>query len=160
MKANAPKTITVCTTEQDVMDMVQLGTQYAKEAGIASGEDAFVTFDPNKAFDTAWSQIQAGNLFGCIARVGDEPIGFAQAWIMDLYYTRPIGQMDMLYVVEGWRKSPVGRILVRLLTETLEPDVSVITTNIMGKMPTDRTLANMLKKFGYEDGGTIFVRKS
>lgn len=81
--------------------------------------------------------------------------GFVAFQFSFAYTREPIALLFLLYVAPEFRRSPAGRLLMQLAMADAKAQGAVaFYAGAMARMgPSDKTLANMYRKLGFEDLG-------
>jgi len=136
-------------TPEDIPALVKVGGDFFRESEFPD----FATFS-SENFETTLKNLIGSDAFRMhVFAPADRIVGFI-AYALDVSYTKePIALLWLLYVDPEYRKTPAGRLLVQLATESAKLDgCCAFYAGAMSGVPgTGKTLANMYRKQGFSD---------
>lgn len=135
---------------KDVPALVALGIDYFHESEISR----FTTYAADSFEKAMASAIEhPGHDIIVFCPDGGPPRGFI-SYSLDFSYTKePLALLSLLYVAPEYRKTPVGRCLVRLATSRAKDRGAVLfyAGGMSGIPEVEKTIANLFRKMGFED---------
>jgi len=144
----------------DIEHLVGLYGEYFAESYLP-GQG--LVYDPKRAWSTLYRHVSKGDNPHLLAieKKTNTLVGAVSYNVNHDFTTEPFANLDKLYVLPKWRKSPVGRILMVLCLEIARADKAIAFNAALNSgLSETRSATNMLTKLGFEmTDGVILTRR-